>query len=147
MSDAPVSKIDVLPAFEAAVLTDKAKEMLRAAIAVNNVTDLTAVIRKSPVTPQTLHDMFVSINEQASVAVATILGAGGDLGTQSDLRATVLQGDYCCRAKRAATLRHASRVRRSVHAMTRRSSHGMLGGYLDRRVKDPVVDILRAGKA
>jgi len=146
MSDAAVSRVEIMPAFEAAVINDQARESLLAALAVGNRNDVSSLVRSEPVTPLSLHNMFVAIEEQTSGEIGKIIGVGGPLGTRSDLQATVAQSDYCCRAKRAASLRHCSFVRRTVHAAARRESHGAAKGYLDRRVKDQIVNTLLAGK-
>jgi hypothetical protein len=149
-TDEPVSVATLLPMVEAALTAAKKAAMARAQTVLSGaLLDVTVTgIRRTERTLTNLEQEREALTAAVRAAMANILGGtdNNKLGTLGDLQATAMQADACCIVQRAESLRHTSCVRRKVHAAARRRSHGVDGGYIDRRVISPIVDRLKESK-
>lgn len=149
---ASVSKADLLNAFLEHLKKCKEKEMASFSYLLENsfTEDMLtkAFADRDQWDVDRINEIFGENRKEIEKAVAELLGGStGSPGTVGDMEATSFQAETLDRHRRARIGRNTSRVRRKYHALTRRRSHGIEGGLIDRRLESHVVSILKAAKA
>ncbi len=148
-NDRPVSKVQLASEFVNKIDQNKAAELARTNTYLMseplNVDSLTVPVQ---LTPDALEELYAKFYEEMREDVQQIVGAGeaDSLGTIADMQAVTRQGNFMDTQKRATALRNNSRSRRLVHSAMRRRSHGVDGGFYDRRVVRQITDNLQAAK-
>ncbi len=148
-NDRPVSKVQLSSEFVDKIDQNKAAELARTNTYLMseplNVDSLTVPVQ---LTPDALEELYAKFYEEMREDVQQIVGAGeaDSLGTIADMQAVTRQGNFMDTQKRATALRNNSRSRRLVHSAMRRRSHGVDGGFYDRRVVRQITDNLQAAK-
>lgn len=110
--------------------------------------DLVALVKRKPVTPESLALEFSPLRDEINEVVKRIISPASQAeaaGSLAELQAVTAQGDFADRIRRAKSIRYSSYARRSVHAAARRKSHAVDGGYLDRRVLSRIAIRLKSG--
>ena len=146
--DTPVSPLNILASFDAAMQAAKEHELNKVAATLGTTeVDASKLVLRSPVEPDDIEAKYAESEEELREAVNLILGdSDTQLGTVGDLQATAAQGDILHVKRRAMSLRYASRSRRLIHTAMRRQAHGVDGGFIDRRLVSTVVNRLKEGK-
>ncbi len=148
-SDRPVSKVQLSSEFDAKIEENKAAELARTnTYLMSQPLDVDSLTVPVQLTPDALEEQYAAFYEDMREDVQQIVGAGeaDSLGTIADMQAVTRQGNFMDTQKRAAALRNNSRSRRLVHSAMRRRSHGVDGGFYDRRVVRQITDNLQAAK-
>ena len=149
MSDRPKSQVQLTEQFLARVETAKEAELARTNVyLMAEPLDVSSLTVDYKVNPNTLEEEYAPFYEELRESVSQVVGAGEDesLGTVADMQAITRQGDFMDTQRRATALRNNSRSRRLVHSAMRRRSHGVDGGYYDRRLVRTSTDLLQAAK-
>ena len=149
MSDRPKSQVQLTEQFLERVEGAKQAELARTNVyLMSEPLDVSSLTVNYKVNPNTLEEEYEPFYEELRESVGQVLGTGEDetLGAVADMQAITRQGDFMDTQRRATALRNNSRSRRLVHSAMRRRSHGVDGGYYDRRLVRTSTDLLQAAK-
>jgi hypothetical protein len=149
MSDRPKSQVQLTEQFLERVEGAKQAELARTNVyLMAEPLDVSSLTVNYKVNPNTLEEEYEPFYEELRESVGQVLGTGEDetLGAVADMQAITRQGDFMDTQRRATALRNNSRSRRLVHSAMRRRSHGVDGGYYDRRLVRTSTDLLQSAK-
>lgn len=149
MSDRPKSQVQLTEQFLERVEAAKAAELARTNVyLMAEPLDISSLTVNYKVNPNTLEEEYAPFYEELRESVGQVLGTGEDeaLGAVADMQVITRQGDFMDTQRRATALRNNSRSRRLVHSAMRRRSHGVDGGYYDRRLVRTQTDLLQSAK-
>ena len=149
MSDRPKSQVQLTEQFLERVEGAKQAELARTNVyLMAEPLDVSSLTVNYKVNPNTLEEEYEPFYEELRESVGQVLGTGEDetLGAVADMQAITRQGDFMDTQRRATALRNNSRSLRLVHSAMRRRSHGVDGGYYDRRLVRTSTDLLQSAK-